>query len=138
MKKNQTKRRLAAVLIMGCLALPATANARSAVDESPSWGAMVADLLVARPAGLVMTVGGTAAYIVSLPFTLLAGAAGEAAETLVIGPGAATFMRCLGCRETGYTYKDKEGRRGDDYIDEDRYLEESLNLEENRYLDENR
>jgi hypothetical protein len=76
---------------------------------------MVADLFVARPAGLVMTVGGTAAYIVSLPFTLLAGAAGEAAETLVIGPGAATFMRCLGCRETGYTYKD----RGRDRTDEE-------------------
>ena len=115
MTKNRIGRPLAAAALVGALALPAGAQAQTAVDESPSWGAMVADLFVARPAGLVMTVGGTAAYIVSLPFTLLAGAAGEAAETLVIGPGAATFMRCLGCRETGYTYKD----RGRDRTDEE-------------------
>ncbi len=116
MTKNRIGRPLAAATLVGALALPAGVQAQTAVDDSPSWGAMVADLLVARPAGLVMTVGGTAAYIVSLPFTLLAGAAGEAAETLVIGPGAATFMRCLGCRESGYTYKDSSGDRTDDEL----------------------
>ncbi len=47
----------------------------------------------------------------SLPFTLLAGHAGEAAETLIIGPGESTFMRCLGCRNPGYTYKDIESNK---------------------------
>ncbi len=77
MKTNLTQRRLAAAVLIGALTLPSAASAQRAVDESPTWGAMVADLFVARPAGLVMTVGGTAAYIVSLPFTLLAGAAGR-------------------------------------------------------------
>jgi hypothetical protein len=72
---------------------------------------MVGDLLIARPIGAVMTVGGTAAWLVSLPFTLLAGHAGEAAETLMVGPAEATFMRCLGCRETGYTNKDIDRNR---------------------------
>ena len=44
----------------------------------------------------------------SLPFTLLAGHASEAAETLMLGPAEATFMRCLGCRNTGYTRRDIE------------------------------
>jgi hypothetical protein len=101
-------RRVAAATLITCLALPQALWAQGAVDDSPNEFAMVGDLLVARPIGLVMTVGGTAAWLVSLPFTLLAGHAGEAAETLVIGPAEATFMRCLGCRETGYTNKDVE------------------------------
>ena len=55
-----------------------------------------------------------------MPFTLLAGHAGEAAETLILGPGATTFMRCLGCRDTGYTskevdrYRESQGKSEDD------------------------
>ena len=47
-------------------------------------------------------------WLVSLPFTLLAGNANEAADTLILGPGEQTFMRCLGCRQSGYTYSDIE------------------------------
>jgi len=82
--------------------------AQEAVDESPNEWAMVGDLLVARPIGVVMTVGGAAVWLVSLPFTLLAGHAGEAADTLIAGPVESTFMRCLGCRKPGYTNKDAE------------------------------
>ncbi len=117
MTKNASLRRLFAVMIITCLALPQTLWAQEAIDDSPNEWAMVGDLFVARPIGVVLTAGGTAAWLVSLPFTLLAGHAGEAAETLIVGPGAATFMRCLGCRETGYTYKDVEQirkARGDD------------------------
>lgn len=104
-------RRLAATALVVSLVTASPLWARTAVDESPSAGAMVGDLLVARPIGLVMTVGGTAAWIVSLPFTLMAGHAGEAAETLMVGPAETTFLRCLGCRETGYTNKDIERNR---------------------------
>ena len=79
---------------------------------------MVGDLLVARPVGLVMTAGGAAVWLVSLPFTLLAGHAGEAAETLILGPGETTFMRCLGCRNTGYTHKDIDRLRAARAADE--------------------
>ena len=106
MKKNTGARCAVSALMIACLMLPQALLAESAIDESPNEWAMVGDLLVARPVGLVMTAGGAAVWLVSLPFTLLAGHAGEAAETLVLGPGETTFMRCLGCRNTGYTHKD--------------------------------
>ncbi len=106
MKKTIGARRATTALMIACLMVPQALLAQSAVDDSPNEWAMVGDLFVARPIGLVLTVGGAAVWLVSLPFTLLAGHAGEAAETLIVGPGATTFMRCLGCRNTGYTYKD--------------------------------
>ena len=99
-------RRTVAAAVISCLLWPQALWAQSAVDDSPNEWAMVGDLLVARPVGLVMTAGGAAVWLVSLPFTLLSGHVGEAAETLVVGPGEATFVRCLGCRNPGYTNKD--------------------------------
>ena len=106
MRIKSRARRFAAIVMVACLALPQALLAKEAVDDGPNAFAMVGDLLVARPIGVVMTAGGAAVWLVSLPFTLLAGHAEEAAETLILGPGAATFVRCLGCRETGYTNKD--------------------------------
>ncbi len=108
MKIRMGARRAATAFLISCLLAPQLLWAESAIDESPNEWAMVGDLVVARPIGAVMTVGGAAVWLVSLPFTLLAGHAGEAADKLIIGPGAATFARCLGCRNTGYTYKDAE------------------------------
>ena len=102
------QKRLSALLLALLIVVP-VAHAQP-VDEKPNAFAMVGDLVVARPIGLVMTAAGAAAFIVSLPFTALAGHVSEAADTLVLGPGEATFVRCLGCREAGYTYKDKELR----------------------------
>ncbi len=106
MKIRMGARRAVTAAMIACLLAPQALWAESAIDETPNEWAMVGDLVVARPIGLVMTAGGAAVWLVSLPFTLLAGHAGEAAETLIVGPGAATFARCLGCRNTGYTYKD--------------------------------
>jgi hypothetical protein len=108
--------RVTATFLVCCLMLPQSLWAQStamvahegALDEDPSAGAMVGDFFVARPIGLAMTVGGAALWLVSLPFTLLAGNANEAADTLILGPCEQTFMRCLGCRQSGYTYKDIE------------------------------
>lgn len=111
MKKSTGARRLITALMISCLMVPQALLAAKAVDESPNEWAMVGDLFVARPIGLVLTAGGAAVWLVSLPFTLLAGHAGEAAETLVLGPGENTFMRCLGCRNSGYTNKDVESIR---------------------------
>jgi len=101
-------RRALVALMIGCLLLPQALMAQEAVDESPNEFAMVGDLLVARPIGAVMTVAGAAVWLVSLPFTLLSGHASEAAGTLILGPAETTFMRCLGCRNPGYTGKDIE------------------------------
>lgn len=106
MRITSGMRRAVAAAVISCLLWPQALWAQSAVDDSPNEWAMVGDLLVARPVGLVMTAGGAAVWLVSLPFTLLSGHVAEAAETLVIGPGEATFVRCLGCRNPGYTNKD--------------------------------
>jgi len=98
------------MMISGLL-LPQTLLAQHAVDESPNEWAMAGDLLVARPIGAALVVGGAAVFLVSLPFTLLAGHASEAADTLIGGPVETTFMRCLGCRNPGYTGKDAEANK---------------------------
>ena len=82
------------------LTLPAVGSA-AAIEEAPSALAMTGDALLARPVLLVMTVVGTVVYLVSLPFSALGGNAGEAADTLVIGPAQTTFVRCLGCTMGG-------------------------------------
>ena len=78
------------------------------VYEDPSSGEMIADALVARPLLLATTVLGTGLYLVSLPFSLASGTADTAGKSLVVGPAKATFVRCLGCRVTGYHF-DAEG-----------------------------
>ncbi|MDH4041667.1 MAG: hypothetical protein OEV88_13505 [Gammaproteobacteria bacterium] len=116
MKTKTRAGRVSAAFLACCLLLPQSlwaadpaAMAREgAVDENPHWFAMLGDLVVARPIGLVLTAGGTALWLVSLPFTLMAGNANQAADTLILGPGEETFVRCLGCRQSGYTYKDIE------------------------------
>ena len=108
--KAKPNRRLTAFFI-GCLLLPQCLWAQPSIDERPSAGAMAGDLVVARPIGIVMTVVGTAAFVVSLPFTLLAGSVSESAEMLMIGPAKTTFVRCLGCTNSGYSNKDIERNR---------------------------
>ena len=104
-------RRTTVALVVSCMLVPQMLWAQEVIDESPNEWAMVGDLLVARPIGVVLTVGGAAVWLVSLPFTLLAGNASEAAGTLIGGPAETTFMRCLGCRNPGYTGKDAEAIR---------------------------
>jgi hypothetical protein len=114
MKKIPRVGRLSTAFLIACLLLPQSLWAQNAammahegaVDEDPNGFAMVGDFFVARPIDLALTVGGAALWLVSLPFTLLAGNANEAADTLILGPGEQTFVRCLGCRQSGYTYKD--------------------------------
>lgn len=94
--------RIASTVVLGfVLTVPMPSFAEVVVEEDPSAAAMVGDLLIARPIGLGITVLGSLAYVVSLPFTLAGGNSKEAAETLMIGPARSTFMRCLGCTKTG-------------------------------------
>jgi hypothetical protein len=108
MRITAKSQRVLITLLATCLLLPQTlwAERTISVDESPHAGVMAADLVIARPVGVVLTVVGTAAFLVSLPFTLLAGNASDAAEQLMIAPASSTFMRCLGCTQTGYSYRD--------------------------------
>jgi hypothetical protein len=66
------------------------------VNEEPTGGTMLADAFMVRPFMLVSTIVGTVTYIVTLPFSLLGGNAGEAGKTLVVEPAKYTFVRPLG------------------------------------------
>jgi hypothetical protein len=94
------KTAMVVVSAMFMLALPLHSQAAE-IKESPSAAAMVFDGIIVRPITLVATVIGTALWIVTLPFSALGGNAGEAGETLVLEPAAATFLRCLGCTNNG-------------------------------------
>jgi hypothetical protein len=97
---NQIKKTIIVVSAMLMFILPLQSQAAE-IKESPSAAAMVFDGIIVRPITLVATVIGGALWIVTLPFSLLGGNAGEAGETLVLEPAAATFLRCLGCTNNG-------------------------------------
>lgn len=65
--------------------------------ENPSPVRMMADMVIARPLLVGATAVGAAIFLVSLPFTCLAGNVRQASHTLVEVPGDAAFKRCLGC-----------------------------------------
>lgn len=65
-------------------------------DFGPSYGTMVVDTVVGKPLQLVNAVAGTAAYFVSLPFSLIGGNADQAQQKLFVEPWNA-MGRCLGC-----------------------------------------
>jgi len=70
--------------------------------QAPPAYAMIGDLVIARPLLIAATVVGAGVFVVSLPFTALGGNIGAAGKALVVDPGKAAFVRCLGCTESGY------------------------------------
>ena len=69
------------------------------IDETdfvPSYETMAVDTIVGKPLQLVTAVAGTAAYLVSLPFSLIGGNADQAQQKLFVEPWDA-MGRCLGC-----------------------------------------
>jgi hypothetical protein len=78
------------------LAAAPAASAAGYIDDKPSPEAMLLDGVVVRPLGIGATVVGVAVWIVTLPFSLLGGNAGEAADALIVDPAAFTFTRPLG------------------------------------------
>ncbi|UTA48012.1 hypothetical protein L1F30_00390 [Simiduia sp. 21SJ11W-1] len=101
---NVKKLSVKAIAFTTCLALSSVALAKDGDLEEPTALAMTADLVLVRPVMLGITVLGTAAFVVSLPFSAAGGNVKQAANTLVLGPGEATFVRCLGCTQPGYQH----------------------------------
>ncbi len=105
-------RSTAAVLALttGLLALPAQAQVQQQnasgdplyTANAPKAFSMAGDLLIARPLLIGATAVGAVLFVVSLPFTALGGNIGEAGKALVVEPGTAAFVRCLGCTTSGY------------------------------------
>lgn len=103
MRRSASRLIIAAMTALS-LSLPMTgyAASSSSINDRPSYLAMTADFILVRPVLLATTVVGTAVFVASLPFSLLGGNTGEAAQELVLDPAKATFIRCLGCTNSGY------------------------------------
>jgi hypothetical protein len=70
-------------------------------DHDPNGLEMALDALVARPATLVVTLVGTAAFVLTLPFSAPTGNVQEAHRKMMVEPYIYTFKRPL-----GYTNRD--------------------------------
>jgi hypothetical protein len=70
--------------------------------QNPPVYAMIGDLLIARPLLIVATVVGAGLFVVALPFTAFDGGIGDVGKALVVDPGKAAFVRCLGCIGEGF------------------------------------
>jgi len=102
---------VALALTVGLLALPAQAQQQNTSGdpiytvEAPPAFAIVADLLIARPLLIAATAVGAVVFVVALPFTAMGGGIGDAGKALVVDPGKAAFVRCLGCTGDGYNQR---------------------------------
>ena len=110
MPQPATKSWLIMFLILVLLAATTLAAAQEVVKPKPSAadetnetleapdaaGMILMDALLLRPLGLAATVLGTAAFIVTLPFSLPTRSADDAAQVLIVKPATYTFARPLG------------------------------------------
>ncbi len=93
------KKSLVVAMIAAMMMIPYATAAHSAEyfeTEDPSGGAMMFDLAVVRPVGIVATAVGCVFFVVSAPFAALGGNIDTASEKLVKDPAAFTFKRPLG------------------------------------------
>lgn len=97
---SRIKQCLVILTTLCMFALPMHAQAQE-IQETPSAMEMAFDGLIIRPITLVATVLGSIIWIATLPFSVLGGNAGEAADVLIIEPAEATFLKCLGCTSSG-------------------------------------
>jgi hypothetical protein len=75
---------------------PALALDQDQITREPTGDEILADGLIARPLGLIATVIGAAAFVVTLPFTIPSKSTDRAAATLVAEPARYTFKRPIG------------------------------------------
>ncbi len=93
------KKTLVLVMVTSLLIIPfgSTAMAQEYFEaEDPSGGAMLFDLFIVRPVGIVATAVGAVAFVLSWPFSILGGNSGDASQKLISEPAAYTFKRPLG------------------------------------------
>ena len=89
--------KMAVLFILLLIGVSTPTLALDDIDDKPSVGAILGDLLFARPILFATTQIGSLFYTLSLPLTLLNGDSETVAETLVVTPAQATYTRCLGC-----------------------------------------
>lgn len=85
---------LIALLTLFAALAPVTSQAQ--LNRDPDALTMIADGLVARPAGAAVTVVGVAAFVVTLPFSAISQSTRSAWDSMVGKPARFTFRRPLG------------------------------------------
>ena len=80
-------------MLVVCALIVSTAPAFA---EATDGMGIVADVLIARPVGLVSVVFGTVMYVVALPFSIPSGSVEKTGQLLVEEPFKYTFFRPLG------------------------------------------
>jgi hypothetical protein len=85
-------RRTIATVLCTCVVSLCGLNTSRASD----YAASVVDVVVARPAGFVATVVGSAFFVVALPFAAAANGVKETGDALVVAPAQFTFTRPVG------------------------------------------
>lgn len=100
-------------LSMSLMSIPASASSSNVSGnpiyevEAPHAYAIVADVVIARPLLIAATAIGMGLFVVTLPFTAMGGGIGRTGHALVVEPGKAAFVRCLGCTKDGYNNHDE-------------------------------
>ena len=92
---------IAGALIFTTTGFQAVAQDQKSPKKAPAL-IMIADFLVARPVGFIMTAAGTVVFVGSLPFTALGGNTKAAYEQLIKDPAQFTFSRPLGNFDVEY------------------------------------
>lgn len=67
-----------------------------AAEQEPAAEAIILDVILVRPLGIVSIVFGTGMFFVALPFTIPSGTVKVSAEKLVQEPFIYTFIRPVG------------------------------------------
>lgn len=100
-------------LLSGLQILPVMANNEVAGSGDPVYSiqnppayAMIGDLVIARPLLIAATILGAGLFVIASPFAAAGGNLGATGKALVVDPGKAAFVRCLGC--TGETFGRQE------------------------------
>ncbi|MDY0248555.1 MAG: multidrug transporter [Pseudomonas sp.] len=100
-------------LCMSLMSVPVSAASSNASGnpiyevEAPHAYSIVGDVVIARPLLIAATVIGAALFVVTLPFSAMGGGIGRTGKALVVEPGKAAFVRCLGCTKDGYNNHDE-------------------------------
>lgn len=94
-KKNVMGSAMAMVLALGIVS-SGVSFASDIYNDEPTAREMLADATIVRPLTLVASAVGAVTWIITLPFTLPSGNAGEFGKAMVADPLEYTFMRPVG------------------------------------------
>lgn len=89
-------KKLVSALVMAGMLVFSTSAIAEDVRTEPSGGAIMFDVLITRPLGLVATAVGTTVFVIGLPFTIPTGSVGISAKKLIVEPLGFTFRRPVG------------------------------------------